>query len=70
MPVVTLSTPLDLTGAAPTNLFTNELVQFNTSLERFFVPSKGPFYTTTLEIRHGVTNALLKPPTKISFIRR
>ncbi len=68
MPVVTLSTPLDLTGAAPTNLFTNELVQFNTSLERFFVPSKGPFYTTTLEIRHGVTNALLQPETQFKIL--
>lgn len=33
MPVVTLSIPLDLTGAAPTNLFTNELVQFNTTTD-------------------------------------
>lgn len=68
MPVVTLGIPLDLTGAAPTNLFTNELVQFNTSLERFFVPSKGPFYTTTLEIRHGVTNALLQPETQFKIL--
>lgn len=32
MPVVTL-TPLGLTGVAPTNLFTNELVQFNTTTD-------------------------------------
>lgn len=34
MPVVTLTPPpLGLTGAAPTNLFTNELVQFNTTTD-------------------------------------
>lgn len=69
MPVIPLSYPLDLTATAATNFIQNEVVTFNTAQEKMFVPSKGPFYTTTLEIRHGVTNALLQPETQYKLLQ-
>ena len=57
----TLGYPLDLTGAAPTNLVVNEIHTFTTPPTRLFVPAGGPFYSTTMEIRNNATNALLQP---------
>lgn len=57
----TLGYPLDLTGAAPTNLVVNEIHTFTTPPTRLFVPAGGPFYSTTMQIRNNATNALLQP---------
>ena len=57
----TLGYPLDLTGAAPTNLVVNETHTFTTPPTRVFVPAGGPFYSTTMQIRNNATNALLQP---------
>lgn len=69
MPIVPLGYPLDLTANAPTNLISNELVNFPDANSRIFVPSKGPFYTTTMELRHGVTNALLQPELQYRILQ-
>ena len=69
MPVIPLSYPLDLTATAATNFIQNEVVTFNTAQEKMFVPSKGPFYTLSMEIRHGVTNALLQPETQYKLLQ-
>ena len=69
MPVIPLGYPLDLTATAATNFIQNEVVTFNTVQEKMFVPSKGPFYTLSMEIRHGVTNALLQPETQYKLLQ-
>ena len=69
MPVIPLGYPLDLTATATTNFIQNEVVTFNTVQEKMFVPSKGPFYTLSMEIRHGVTNALLQPETQYKLLQ-
>lgn len=56
--------PLDLTGASPANLITNEDHTFTTANDRIFPLSAGPFYTTGLAVYHGVTNTLLAPVTQ------
>lgn len=55
--------PEDLTGTALTNRILNESRVFTTAEERIFVPSGGPFYTSTMAIRNGANNQLLLPNT-------
>lgn len=64
----TLGYPLDLTGAAPSNLVVNEIHTFTTAPTRLFVPAAGPFYTTTLDIRNNATNAVLQPNTDYKLL--
>ena len=64
----TLGYPLDLTGAAPTNLVVNETHTFTTPDTRVFVPSGGPFYSSTVILRHGITNAVLLPNTDYKLL--
>ena len=64
----TLGYPLDLTGAAPSNLVVNEIHTFTTAPTRLFVPAAGPFYTTTLDIRNNTTNAVLQPNTDYKLL--
>lgn len=68
MPVVPLGYPLDLTGVAPSNLISNEIRTFTIAADRVFVPAGGPFFTTGMHIRHGVTNALLQPNTQYKLL--
>lgn len=68
MPVVPLGYPLDLTGVAPSNLISNEIRTFTIAADRVFVPAGGPFFTTGMQIRHGVTNALLQPNTQYKLL--
>lgn len=55
--------PEDLTGTALTNRILDESRVFTTAEERIFVPSGGPFYTSTMAIRNGANNQLLLPNT-------
>lgn len=64
----TLGYPLDLTGAAPSNLVVNEIHTFTSAPTRLFVPAAGPFYTTTLDIRNNATNAVLQPNTDYKLL--
>lgn len=61
--------PLDLTGASPANLITNEVHTFTTANDRIFPLSAGPFYTTGLAVYHGVTNVLLAPVTQYKALQ-
>ena len=61
MPLNPNGYPLDITGVAVTNLITAEIHTFTTTDSRTFVPDGGPFFTQGLQLRHGVTNALLQP---------
>ena len=65
----TLGYPLDLTGAAPTNLVVNETHTFTTPPTRVFVPAGGPFYSTTMQIRNNATNALLQPNSDYKLLQ-
>lgn len=56
--------PLDLTGASPTNLITNEVHTFATANDRIFPLAAGPFFTIGLKLYHGTTNELLAPVTQ------
>lgn len=56
--------PLDLTGASPTNLITNEVHTFATVNDRIFPLAAGPFFTIGLKLYHGTTNELLAPVTQ------
>lgn len=60
---------LDLTGASPANLITNEVHTFTTANDRIFPLSAGPFYTTGLAVYHGVTNVLLAPVTQYKALQ-
>lgn len=68
MPVTPLGYPLDLTGVAPSNLISNEIRTFTIAADRVFVPAGGPFFTTGMQIRHGVTNTLLQPNTQYKLL--
>jgi hypothetical protein len=53
--------PLDLTGAASSNLITGELHTVNVSSQPAFVLNYGPFYTTGLVVTRMDTGAVLTP---------
>lgn len=68
MPFSFLSYPLDLLGTAGTNHITNETRAFVTAADRHFVPAAGPFYASSMIIRHGTTNAVLFPNTHYKLL--
>lgn len=61
--------PLDLTGASPTNLITNEVHTFATANDRIFPLAAGPFFTIGLKLYHGTTNELLAPVTQYKALQ-
>ncbi len=68
MPFSFLSYPLDLLGTAGTNHITNETRAFVTAADRHFVPAAGPFYASSMIIRHGTTNTVLFPNTHYKLL--
>jgi hypothetical protein len=64
MSVPLIKYPLDLTGAAPSNLVTGEIHDLSALSQKAFVLNYGPFYTGNLVIRNNATGQVLTPRTQ------